>query len=276
MTEIFKNNHNENMDNIVYYPIMDKRERCYNIINQIQERLKYAIESGNDPLFTNDISKANAILVWWWDWFMLDVIRKYHQHWLPFIWVNCGTLGFLLNQISDISQLPDKFETFDIIKESFIKVNITTNNWELLERNCINDIVIWWNLMGFYKFIIESEEINEKIQWCGVLLTSPIWSTAYWANQWHSILPLEWQLRWISWIISLPFRFKVICPQEINIKIEWRQKITIRVDWEWWRIDDIKEVNILPSDKTVNICFLKTEHFKQKRHKIFQEKQTGN
>lgn len=265
------------MEAIKFYPVIDARPESKKVIEQIEKDLNNTLN------ITNNIQEANAILVWWWDWFMLDVLKKYYKQWLPFIWVNCWTLWFLMNQWKDLSLLPGSLWEYDFIEENFLEVEATTKNWQLIKTKCINDIVIGNNILDYIKVDIKQTSnnstqqnveniIKQSIKWTWLVITNPIWSTAYWLNLWWPLIPLKSNKWGVMWIAALPFRYKLMDPQELLIEVSSRTPVNIWVDWYGWLIENIEKLIIKPSQDSVKIWFMNSQNFDSRRFDLLQEK----
>ena len=145
---------------ILYYPILDtNRPRAQALQQQIEGWLY-------NTLITDDESKANAYLVWWWDGFMLDTIKKQYDFSKSpednklFFWVNCGTLWFLLNDIT-IQDIPKNVEELEVLKANLMKVEIVKNDSSTEIKYAINDVVVWGNMLDYFKFDINSTQIKK-------------------------------------------------------------------------------------------------------------------
>lgn len=124
--------------------------------------MKAQIESGfYKDLITDDESKANAYLVGGGDGFMLDAMkRKYDFSRSPednklFFGVNCGTLGFLLNDLQGVERLPRTREEIDIVKGYIMQVEILKKDTSKEIRYAINDVVVGGNVLDYFKFFVE-------------------------------------------------------------------------------------------------------------------------
>ena len=49
--------------------------------------------------FQRDVEKADALIVLGGDGFMLHSLHQYLQYNIPFYGMNCGSVGFLLNEL---------------------------------------------------------------------------------------------------------------------------------------------------------------------------------
>jgi len=257
---------------LIYYPVLDiAREKALEIEQKIKEWLLSNLK------ITDNIDEANAILVWWWDGFMLDTVKKYYnfdkspEENKLFFWVNCGTLWFLLNNI-ELEDIPTHTEWLEIVKTHLMKVEIIKINFSKEIKYAINDIVIWWNMLDYFKFDLNSEQIKKRFHGTGIIVSTAMWSSAYRLNNWWPMIPAWSQVWWIGGLASLPFGYKIIRPESINIKIKWRSSAMVWVDWYGWKVDDVQELNINPTDHYASIAFTKWTSFDTKRMLLAEEK----
>lgn len=224
-------------------------------------------------MITENIDEANAILVGWWDGFMLDTIKKYCQHNKVFVGMNYGTLWFLLNNIQTIEELPKTMQELDIIEEVTPKVTINTEDGEQHVTYAINDIVIGRHILDYFHFDVnyDSERISAK--WSGFIVTTAIGSSAYWLWNWWGILPLNSKIRGIMWLAAKPFTHKHIKPSRIHIATLGKQLPDIGVDgYGPWFHKNVSDVIIEPDGTTIKIGFTKQEEFWAKRLIIANQK----
>jgi len=247
------------MEKIIYYPIFNWRKKSKELKQQIETQLY------KELVFTNNIDEANAILVGWWDGFMLDTIKKHMHLKKIFVGINCGTLWFLLNNIKNIWELPKFMEELDISEEWGIKTTVETLDNKKIVKYAFNDIVIWGNILDYFQIKIDGNSIQEDIQGTWLLITTPIGSTAYWLKMWGPMLPLSGKLWGIMWIWTRPFNYKVLEPEKIRIKIDGRSPIISGIDGYGGKIEDIKALELDICRETVRIGFLKDQQFDTKR-----------
>lgn len=251
------------MEKILYYPVLDiKRAKAIELQKQIEAWLYQNI--------TFDKDQANAILVWWWDGFMLDTMKKYFDEGKMFFGVNCGTLGFLLNQIDH--SLPQTFDQIDGIETHPIQVEVITQEEKHHLLYALNDVVVWGNILDYFSFDIHGESFDKNVVWTGLILSTSLGSSGYrlW-NGWP-ILPMQSNLRGIMGIAAKPFNYHLLKPQSIKITPRWRTSIMAGIDGYGGKIDDVKEINISPSDKKVSLWFLASNDFDSKRIDLSNQK----
>lgn len=257
---------------LIYYPVLDTfRERAQEIEKKIKEWLL------NNLKITDNIDEANAILVWWWDGFMLDTVKKYYdfdkspEENKLFFWINCGTLWFLLNTI-DIKDIPQNTDGLEIVKSHLMKVEIIKADASREIKYALNDVVVGWNMLDYFKFDLNSKQINKRFHWSWLIISTAMWSSAYRLNNWWPMIPAWSQVWWISGLAALPFGYKIIRPEDINIKIKWRTAVMVWVDGYWWKVDDVQELAISPTEHYASIAFTKWTSFDTKRMLLAEEK----
>ena len=91
-------------------------------------------------------------------------------------------------------------------------------------------------------------------------------------NKGWPMIPAESKVWWISGLAALPFGYKIIRPEEVNIKIKWRTPVMVWVDGYAWRVDDIKELTISSTDHYASMAFAKWTSFDTKRMLLAEEK----
>ncbi len=258
---------------LIYYTILDGyREKALVIEKQIKNWLYKNLH------ITSNEQEANAYLVWWWDGFMLDTVKKYYdfdkspEENKLFFGVNCGTLWFLLNDTKDLDNLPKNMDEVDIIKARLMKVEIIKSDASKEIKYAINDVVVWGNLLDYFKFDINSSQVNKRFHGTGVIISTSLGSSAYRLNNWYPIMPAESQLRWIWWLASLPFGYNIIKPDNIKINIKGRTPVMVWVDWYGGKVDDVQEVSVSPTIHYANIAFIKDTPFDTKRMLLAEQK----
>jgi len=257
---------------LLYYPILDtNRPKAQALQEQIESWLY-------DNLITDDEEKANAYLVWWWDGFMLDTVKKkydFTKH--PeenklFFWINCWTLGFLLNDMSALDELPMHHNELETIKTHMMKVEVSKTNAEKEIMYALNDIVVWGNILDYYKFQITSQQLTKKFHGTGVMMSTALGSSAYWLNNWGPLMPVESTLWWVSGLASLPFGYSIIKPQPVTIAIKGRSPAMVGIDGYGGKIDNVENITISPTSHYARLAFLKDTSFDSKRMLLAEQK----
>lgn len=257
-----------------YYPVLDhKRENAVEIQNKIQKD-----QENQNKVFWNIVENfkdSNTVIVWWWDGFMLDSIKKYYDFDKRnednpiFFGINCGTLWFLLNDI-EIENLPKNLDEIHIAEINPIQVQITTNDGKKIINYALNDIVIGGNIWDYFSYIVKWETFSTNIMWTGLIFSTPIGTTAYRLNAGWPLLPVKCNLWWMMWIASKPFHYKTFSKQTVEIIMTWRNNFSCFVDGYWWKVDNIKKIEIKKTDHLIKLWFI--ENFETKRVLLAEQK----
>lgn len=228
--------------------------------------------SAHDIHLVDTPEKADYILVWGGDGFMLDAIKRYMSYKKPFFGVNCGTLWFLLNQVSQPHNLPRKKSDITTVSPTIMEVLLEDNAGNKHTTSCINDIMIGGNILDYYTFSVNAPKWKQTIKWSWFVISTSVWSTAYWLNLWGPLLPLHSKVRWTIWVASRPFQYKILKPQKFTVKIEWRKPTLVGVDWYANAYKWITKVTCMPSKHRITLGFIKGTDFETKRLYIAEQK----
>ena len=257
---------------LLYYPILDRTRPKAQELQQQIENLLYT------DIFTDDENKATAYLVWWGDGFMLDTIKKHYDFQKSpeenklFFWLNCWTLWFILNDMTTLDDLPRSRQDIDIVKAQMMKVEIMKKNGEEEVKYALNDVIIGGNILDYYKFQISAKQLNKKFHGTGVMISTALWSSAYWLNNWWPLMPAGSQLWWVSGLATLPFWHTVLKPEDIHITIAGRTPVVVGVDWYGGKVDDVEQLTIRPTTHYAQLGFFKDISFDSKRMLLVEQK----
>lgn len=260
---------------IVYYPVIDNaREKWKYFLSQIQQQIKNS--TIENLIFTDKIEQSNVILVWWWDWFLLKSLRKYYKYKKVFYGINCWTLGFLLNQIENIDELPTDLSQIQTVSDSFIDFHGLKKDGNLHQQFVINDVIIWSSITWMNYFSLDDWESVQQIEWTWLLISSAIGCTWYnAANHWPYIKfdDEEWI---VSWLACGKFRSAVLPKQDYTIQVDSREQVDAFIDGNWIVIKDLQYVKISQSHIYIQLGFSNLAEFMKRRSKLYNEKFGGN
>jgi len=252
---------------LLYYPVLDtKRPKALALEKAIQAWLYQNI--------TFDKEKANAFLVAWGDGFMLDAMKTYFDEQKIFFGVNCGTLWFLLNE-GELQDLPKTMEEVDVVALHPMRVDIVTKDNKRHLLYAMNDVVIGGNILDYFSFGVSWLSLEKTIQGTGLILSTALGSSWYWLGNGGPVLPMQSNLWGVMGLASKPFNYHLMKPQSFHVIPQWRTPVMVGVDGYGGRVDDVAEVTISPSNKTISLWFFAHHDFDSKRIALSNQKLWG-
>lgn len=213
---------------------------------------------------------------------MLHAHNRFSEATIPFFGKGFGTLNFVMNNYENDFDVLDGLLTGaitpDIIRTLKLFVRVEKRNGEVIERLCINDIVIGNNIMDWHQFKINSAEGSFRemnLRGTGLCISTPLGSTAYNINNGGSALPLDASLISITGI-ACDYRVnEIMTPQDITIEIKsFRHTPFIYIDGVVnsipLEVGDV--IRIGRSERVFSLAFLNKEDFFSKRMELVQKK----
>jgi len=192
--------------------------------------------------------KEKCILVLGGDETMLRAIWAHHRENIPFLWVNFGHKGFLLNNREWI-----KWETCTYESRQYPLLDVIQNGQVLW--NAFNDIHIYSPDWKAISLDMDIGAGNLSLWWDGVIVASPAGSTGHSKSYGWPILPhrsenIVISPKWDIWVQS-PKVIDDLCP--ISIKNAWR-KFSFALN-----IDGVQQY-ISEQDQDVTLEIQKSSH----------------
>lgn len=215
--------------------------------NERQDDVDLFIQSSD---FINFIGKLNWSynIILGWDGTMLQAIKKYHKNWNKFIWINFWNKGFLLQNKS----LINNSENINLIDYTYSLFDVCIN-WEY-STTFTNEINITASAGKIWEYSINIWDKNKIIlQWDGLLISTPLWSTAYnsslgWPILLHNTktLTLSWKaLHSPKWLASIVLNEDEVVTINNIGRFHWFE---MYCDSIWWKNQtEITEITIKKS-----------------------------
>lgn len=251
-----------------YYLHIDQRSSCLEIRDFFEINLKSSI--------SNTIQEADIIIVWWWDGWMLQSMRKFKNETIPLLWINCGTLGFMLNARDHTVWNNLTLEDITIVDIPMVEIEITHSNESKTLWFFYNDCVLWNHVLDYADFSRVCEKWCEySAKWTWIVVTTMLWSTGYAINLWQPLIPVDADLWWVVWIATAPFRYHYLKPQTLMISCKSRNTVSCGLDGRASCIEDVASIKLFSSTKSTQLWFLPSTHFATKRVLLAQEKMWG-
>lgn len=239
-------------------------KKCLNMFNFISHKVKL-----------HSLEDADIILCLGGDGFMLHTLHTSIAFNKPIYGINCGSLGFLMNDFSlenNIEELLDtlKYNTTSI-KTYPLEVSFTNNSGEELTSLAFNEASLLRNdgIAAHLKIYVNSQLKTSKLVCDGALVSTPIGSLAYNKACGGPVIPLESKLLILTAINPFePPSFKgAVLPEESVINIEALTSTTRKVNLfcDFIKHKNVNSVKIKKSkSKFVKLLFNKKNHFIQK------------
>lgn len=143
-------------------------------------------EYGNHPL-----EDADAVVALGGDGTMLEVLRSALPHGLPVYGMNCGTVGFLMNELQT-GDLPARIAAADRARINPLAMRATDRDGQVHTASAINEVSLLRQTRQTARLTIEvggKTRLGQLV--CdGVLLATPAGSTAYNLSAHGPILPI--------------------------------------------------------------------------------------
>jgi NAD kinase len=247
---------------------------------ELKEQITNKLEN-----IVTDPAKADLILVLWGDGTLLYAIRELYQHKKPFFGVNCGTLWFMLNDITDVAQIPTSFDEMELITEPFLEADIRyIPEWKtesIIKESilAVNDILLCENnLMDMPTFVVkEWSNVVTQFRGSAVLISSALGSTGTRASLHGPMLPTGNNNIWCMGIAAAPYFYDTFdwdISHEISI---YKQMTTAHIDGkEKMVLPNVDKIIVRISKEDFTLWFLAPRRnssvFHNKRLKLFSEK----
>lgn len=216
---------------------------------------------------------ADLILVLGGDGTMMDAVKKFHTYQKPFYGVNCGTLGFLLNEVTGVDALPTQRDQTEQVSTSFLVGKVDRDGQSPIENIlAVNDCIIWWDIIHPMNFMVKYGGVQHDIRGTSLVISSMIGSTAAWLSYGGPIIEERSDLIGILGVGSgLSFNKRLIENQVIDIYCASRYPYYANFDGSWTRFANPTHISVSPSTINYRIAFNKNGSFTSKRAKLYQK-----
>lgn len=230
------------------------------------------VETFLDSLVSvSEPDQAEAILVLGGDGTMLSAIRQYRHHNRPFIGLNYGHVGFLLNQTeTGVSQeiISDKIAWITI---GLLEAELFGNRDNHLGTECaFNDM--YFERSGIQTAHLRVEVNNtlrrDRLIADGIIIATPAGSTAYNASAHGPVVPIDSRaicLTGISPAIFQNWRSSVLSAQAV-VEIEALDTAyrPVRFLADGILIPEVTKARITTSNETVRLGFVRSQDYQEK------------
>ena len=222
--------------------------------------------------------RAQVILVLGGDSAMLKAISTYYALHVPFYGLNYGTVGFLLNQSDPavIQELTD--DNVRLVPIKLLRADAYDQNGQLVGTYmAVNDVVIERSSAQTARVNVQlnGEEYWRKLRCDGVLLCSPVGSTAYNLQNGGPILPITANTNILSPISGSDATLCIIaCEDRVTISAEVDKYRPVRCSIDGRRVKGVVKVVVETSPVTVHLGFAASQDLHKRVQRLqFNQKQ---
>jgi NAD+ kinase len=215
--------------------------------------------------------KCDVVIVLGGDGTMLRAIHKYMHHDVKFFGMNFGTIGFLMNRVVDVGQLIKTIENAIEVSVPIISNQIMDSKGIIYELNGINELSVLRTSHNAANLRISIDSIvrMEKLLADGIVISTPIGSTAYNFSLHGQILPVESNL--LSMMPVSPFRPRhwrgalISNKSSITIDVLDHQIRTVNASVDFYTIQNVAKIESkINFDKQIKLLYDKDCNIHQK------------
>ena len=169
------------------------------------------------------LEAADIIVALGGDGFMLKTMHDSMSRNLPIYGMNCGTVGFLLNEFSP-EQLHERLAQAKTAVLHPLRMNAVSTNGEEFEALAINEVSVFRETRqaAHLRIAIDGRVRLEELVCDGILVATPAGSTAYNLSAHGPILPLEAGILALTPISAFrPRRWRgALLPRSAKVELE--------------------------------------------------------
>ncbi len=237
-------------------------------------RAQKALEELKSTYGFVDPEEADTIVVLGGDGTMLRALHNFADYQAPMFGLNLGTLGFLLNKHSK-DGLIERIEAAKRFTIHPLKMTATDKNGEKHKEIAFNEVSLLRETHNSAKIrVIVNDEVRiEQLVCDGVMVSTPVGSTAYNSSAGGPILPLEANIITVTPISAFrPRRWPgALLRNNAKIKFEITHAIErpVSATADSKEIRDVKEVVIREDRKTTKTLLYDPDNPLQER--VFKE-----
>jgi len=169
------------------------------------------------------VAKADVIVVLGGDGFMLHNLHKHMDLGVPFYGMNCGTVGFLMNQFNN-KALIDRLNSAKKEEISLLKMKAIDVAGKVHEALAVNEVSMLRQTKqaAHLKISLDGKVKIEELVCDGVLVSTPAGSTAYNSSVHGPIIPMGADVLALTPISPFrPRRWKgALLPRKLEVKFD--------------------------------------------------------
>lgn len=203
--------------------------RALHFVAAPAQEAQTALESLRQHIFDAGPDRADTIVALGGDGFMLQTLHAFLGRNKPIYGMNCGSVGFLMNEFSE-KDLLERLDAAEATAIHPLRMKATSRDGRMTEALAFNEVSLLRETRQAAKIriIVDDRERMSELICDGILLSTPAGSTAYNLSAHGPILPIDAQLlaltpisafrprRWRGAILShlARTRFEILEPEK--------------------------------------------------------------
>ena len=232
----------------------------FHFISSENPEAKQALKKFKERYKQSEIDVSDAIIAIGGDGMLLKALRNSLEANIPVFGLNKGNVGFLMNELS-YEDLEKRVSIADKVVTHPLKMKTNNIDNETVTESAVNEVSLsrQTHQAAHLKIIIDNKERLSELVCDGILVSTPIGSTAYNLSAHGPIIPLNANILALTPISAFrPRRWKgALLPENVKIRIEILdfKRRTVSATADNIEVRNIKKIEIF-ADKTKTLTLL--------------------
>ena len=232
----------------------------FHFISSENPEAKQALKKFKERYKQSEIDVSDAIIAIGGDGMLLKALRNSLKANIPVFGLNKGNVGFLMNELS-YEDLEKRVSIANKVITHPLKMKTNNIDNETVTESAVNEVSLsrQTHQAAHLKIIIDNKERLSELVCDGILVSTPIGSTAYNLSAHGPIIPLNSNILALTPISAFrPRRWKgALLPENVKIRIEILdfKRRTVSATADNIEVRNIKKIEIF-ADKTKTLTLL--------------------
>ena len=232
----------------------------FHFISSENPEAKQALKKFKERYKQSEIDDSDAIIAIGGDGMLLKALRNSLKANIPVFGLNKGNVGFLMNELS-YEDLEKRVSIANKVITHPLKMKTNNIDNETVTESAVNEVSLsrQTHQAAHLKIIIDNKERLSELVCDGILVSTPIGSTAYNLSAHGPIIPLNANILALTPISAFrPRRWKgALLPENVKIRIEILdfKRRTVSATADNIEVRNIKKIEIF-ADRTKTLTLL--------------------
>ena len=232
----------------------------FHFISSENPEAKQALKKFKERYKQSEIDVSDAIIAIGGDGMLLKALRNSLEANIPVFGLNKGNVGFLMNELL-YEDLEKRVSIANKVITHPLKMKTNNIDNETVTESAVNEVSLsrQTHQAAHLKIIIDNKERLSELVCDGILVSTPIGSTAYNLSAHGPIIPLNANILALTPISAFrPRRWKgALLPENVKIRIEILdfKRRTVSATADNIEVRNIKKIEIF-ADKTKTLSLL--------------------